>query len=140
MKEYDWTEVEEFLDKNLERKFNYSNPTMHDRCEDKGGCLMLEFFKSKDELQEFFEHYMAVSGNGFIMYGSGFTDVAKIINYPYYLYDICKIHDTNSQSGKEIRKKLRRLKKLHNEHTTIYRRAINYISSRWTSMGNWRNN
>ena len=48
MKEYDWSEVEEYLNNNLDKKFDYGNSWSKKAVETRRcNCLMASFFDSK---------------------------------------------------------------------------------------------
>lgn len=101
-KQIEWSEVEEFLDNNLDRVFNFGNPINNSCC----GCLMIEFFKYKDY------PVSHVSGQGCIAYDNDAIALCACINAPFErIYDI----HTGLDTGRTIKNNLIKLKNNQNE-------------------------
>ena len=99
MKTYEWSEVVEYLNNNLDKEFDYGNCICRDG---ENSCLMNSFFKSKGVALKI------VSFDGFIARNNYGDDIAIVEGCPFR--EIEKIH-TNKEGmslkfGRDIKKRL----------------------------------
>lgn len=97
MQKFQFSEVVEFLNNNLDSVFNYGMPTLtNDRC-----CLMGEFFKDKG----FRGHHLSVSYDGKSLETETGGIVAQIEDFK--IDQIGDIHKERFDTGRKILERLR---------------------------------
>ena len=96
MKEYDWSEVVEYLNDNLDKEFDFGNAFYDDEC----CCLMASFFKHKGVM------FKKVNYAGFVAEKKDNSIAAEVINCPFT--SIEKIHSISKTHtmGSDIKKRL----------------------------------
>ena len=101
MKKYKWSEVENFLNENLDSKFNYTRARVDFT---KPHCLMCSFFEFKN-LKDFFK----VNLEGDKAFNESGEIIGKIEEFPFKR--IRDIHIGCEESGQMIKTKLDEFKK-----------------------------
>ena len=96
MKTYEWQEVVDYLNNNLDKEFNFGNAFYDEDCK----CLMASFFKDKGEKCH------KVDYDGFKAETKSGNTVAEVINAPFK--SIERIHSLQKEytMGSDIKEKL----------------------------------
>lgn len=96
MKEFKWREVEDFLNENLDSKFNYTRPSL---MVDGPHCLMCSFFESKN-----IDGFKGVNAKGDKALDCGHNKIAEIVDFPFS--NIKEIHPRMNDEGRVIAERL----------------------------------
>lgn len=96
MKEFDWSEVVDYLNNNLDKEFDFGNTFYENEC----CCLMASFFKDKRV------KFNKVNYSGFLAVDKNCDPVAAVIGAPFK--GIERIHSLpkSHTMGRDIKEKL----------------------------------